>query len=113
MKVAGRGKAANEYVRIANRTKKTVAFRRATLRNLSGTKALFPASFKLKPGKTAVVRVGCAPGKRHASFSGAGVWLCRQAQLFGDGGDVARLADSKGVVVSQRGYGTQKRRPVY
>jgi hypothetical protein len=113
MKVAGRAKAANEYVRIANRTKKTVAFRRATLRNLSGTKALFPAGLKLKPGKTAVVRVGCAPGKRHPSFSGTRVWLCRQAQLFGDSGDVARLADSKGVVVSQRGYGTQKRRPVY
>jgi hypothetical protein len=113
MKVTGRGKAAGEYVRIANGTKKTVALRKATLRNLRGAKAVFPATFKLKPGKVAVVRVGCASGKRGASFSGTRVWLCRRTQLFGDRGDVARLADAKGLVVSQRGYGTQKRRPVY
>jgi hypothetical protein len=111
--VAGRGNAAKEYVLIANRAKKAVALRKATLRNLTGVKAAFPAKFKLKPGKTAVVRVGCAPGKRSASFSGTRVWLCRRAQLFGDRGDVARLADSNGLVVSQLGYGTQKRRPVY
>jgi hypothetical protein len=113
MKVAGRGNAAKEYVRITNKAKKAVALRNATLRNLSGAKALFPAKLKLKAGKTAVVRVGCAPGKRRASFSGTRVWLCRRAQLFGDRGDVARLADAKGIVVSQRGYGTQKRRAVY
>jgi hypothetical protein len=113
MKVAGSGKAAREYVRVANRAKKTVAFRNATLRNLRGAKAVFPATFKLKPGKIAIVRVGCAPGKRRASSSGTRVWLCRRAQLLGDRGDVARLADAHGVVVSQRGYGTQKRRPVY
>jgi hypothetical protein len=113
MKVAGRGNAAKEYVRITNRAKKAVALRKATLRNLGGARALFPAKFKLKPGATAVVRVGCAPGKRSASYSGTQVWLCRRAQLFGDRGDVARLADAKGVVVSQLGYGTQKRRPVY
>jgi hypothetical protein len=90
-----------------------VALRKATLRNLRGAKAVFPATFKLKPGKVAVVRVGCASGKRRASFSGTRVWLCRRTQLFGDRGDVARLADAKGLVVSQRGYGTQKRRPVY
>jgi hypothetical protein len=112
-KVAGAGTAAKEYVRIANRTKKTVALRKATLRNLRGAKAVFPATFKLKPGQTAVVRVGCAAGKRRASFSGTRVWLCRRAQLFADKGDAARLADAKGVVVSQRGYGTQRRRPVY
>jgi hypothetical protein len=111
--VRGSGPAANEYVRLANGAKKTVAFRKATLRNLRGAKAAFPASFKLKPGKTAVVRLGCAPGKRRASFSGTRVWLCRRTQLFGDRGDVGRLADAKGVVVSQRGFGTQKRRPVY
>jgi hypothetical protein len=113
MELAGRGKAATEYVRIANRAKKSVALRNATLRNLRGARAVFPAKFKLKRGKTAVVRIGCAPGKRRASFSGTRVWLCRRAQLFSDRGDVARLADAKGVVVSQRGYGTQKRRPVY
>ena len=113
LKVAGRGPAAKEYVRVGNRGKKPVAFRKATLRNLRGAKAVFPASFRLKPGQTAVVRVGCAPGKRRASFSGTRVWLCRRAQLFVDRGDVARLADSKGIVVSQRGYGAQKRRPVY
>jgi hypothetical protein len=113
MKVSGRGKAAKEFARIANRAKKTVTFPKASLRNLTGGKALFPARFKLRAGRVAFVRVGCAPGKRHASFKGTRVWLCRRSQLLQDRGDVARLADAKGVVVSQRGFGTQKRRPVY
>ena len=113
MKVAGKGRAAKEYVRVANRTKKTVTFRKASLRNLKGGKAVFPSRFKLKRGKTALVRVGCAPGKRRASFKGTKVWLCRRTQMLKDKGDVARLADATGIVVSQRGYGTQKRRPVY
>jgi hypothetical protein len=113
MKLSGSGTAAKEFARVANRTKKTVAFRKASLRNLTGGKSLFPATFKLKAGKVALVRVGCAPGRRHASFAGTRVWLCRRSQLLRDRGDVARLADAKGVVVSQRGFGTQKRRPVY
>src|SRR3954453_6284619 len=111
VKVAGRGKAGREYVKIKNRTKKTLSFRKATLRNRGRTKATFPAKFKLKKGKTALVRVGCAPHKRKASFKGTKVWLCkRRGQLFRDKGDAARLADAKGTVVSQYGFGTLVRR---
>ena len=41
------------------------------------------------------------------------MWLCRRTQLFGDRGDTGRLADSKGIVVSQLGFGTFKGRVAY
>ena len=113
VKVQGRGKVAREYVKIKNRSKKTLSFRKATLRNRGRGKAAFPARFKLKPGKTALVRVGCAKHKRKASFKGTRVWLCKRKPLFRDKGDAARLADAKGVVVSQYGYGTEVRRLRY
>lgn len=111
--VRGRGNAGKEYVKVKNTSKKTIAFKNASVRNLKKQKAVFPARFKLKPGKTAVVRMSCAKGKRKASFKGLRVNLCRKSQLFKDRGDAARLADAKGTVVSQRAYGTETRRLSY
>ena len=113
-KVSGRGGPAREFVKIKNRGKKAVSFRKARLLNgKRGRGAVFPSRFKLRRGKTALVTVGCAPGRRHAYFKGTKVWLCRRTQLFRDRGDVARLADAKGVIVSQRGFGSQRRRAAY
>lgn len=111
--VHGKGKASREYVKVKNKATKTLSFRKATLRNVKRGRVTFPAKFKLAKGKTAVVHVGCAKGKRHAYFNGTRVWLCRRTQLFRDAGDAARLADAKGVIVSQRGYGSEKRRVAY
>jgi hypothetical protein len=111
--VSGKGAAAREVVQLRNVGTTTLSFRNASLRNLKGSKAVFPGGFRLGKGRTAVVVVGCAKGKRGPSFTARTVWLCRRSQLFGDRGDVARLADAKGVVVTQRGFGTQKRRPVF
>ena len=111
--VRGKGGAAGEYVKVKNTAKTTLSFRKATLRNRKHKKAVFPARFKLGKGKTAVVHVGCAKGKRHAYFKGTKVWLCRRSQFFRDKGDTAQLADAKGVIVSQRGYGTDARRVKY
>ena len=111
--VKGRGAAAKEVVKIRNGSKKTLSFRKARLRNGKSGKAVFPAKFRLRKGKTAVVHLGCAKGKRRASFRKTTVWLCARKQLLGDKGDVARLADAQGVVVSQRGFGSQRRRPVF
>lgn len=113
VRVHGRGKAAAEYVKIKNRGKRTLSFKKATLRNRKRGRATFPARFKLRRGKTALVRVGCARGKGRASFKGTRVWLCHRSPLFSDSGDVARLVDAKGIAVSQRGYGTQARRIAY
>ena len=41
------------------------------------------------------------------------VWLCSRKQLLRDKGDVAKLADAQGVVVSQRGFGSQKKKPTF
>ena len=108
--VKGRG---NEVVKIGNRSRKTLSFRKARVRNAKGAKAVFPARFKLKRGQTATVSIACARGKKRASYRGTKVWLCRRTQLFRDKGDVAKLADAEGVVVSQRGFGSQKSRPVF
>jgi hypothetical protein len=111
--VRGGGGAARELVKIRNGSRKALSFRKASLRNRRSGKAVFPAAFKLAKGKTATVHVGCARGARHASYRKTTVWLCRRRQLFRDRGDLARLADPKGVIVSQRGFGSLKRRPVF
>jgi hypothetical protein len=113
VKVSGKGGAAKEVVQLRNVGTRTLSFRKASLRNLAGSKAVFPGGFKLAKGRTAVVHVGCTKGKGRASFTARTVWLCRRSPLFGDRGDVARLADAKGVIVTQLGYGTQKRRAVF
>jgi hypothetical protein len=113
VKVVGRGKAAKESVRVRNGSKKTIAFRKATLHNSKRLKAVFPAGFKLRAGRTALVHAGCARGKRRASFAKQTVWLCRKKPLFSDRGDLARLADAKAIVVSQRGFGSLRRRPAF
>jgi hypothetical protein len=111
--VKPRGKAAREVVKIRNGSKKTLSFRKASLRNAKRAKAVFPAKFKLRSRKVAVVHLGCARGKRRASFNGTTVYLCRRKELLRDKGDVIKLADAKGVVVSQRGFGTKKRQPSF
>lgn len=103
--VRGRGGPSREYVKIKNNARKRISLRGATLRGRGGKRAKFPSRFRLSRGKTAVVRVGCG-GRRRAWFRGTRVFLCRRTALFKDRGDAARLADAKGVFVSQRSYGT-------
>jgi hypothetical protein len=111
--VRGRGGAGRELVTLRNRATRAVSFRKASLTNLRGRGFFLPSRFKLAKGRTTVVHIGCAKGKRRASFTSRAVWLCSGRQLFRDKGDLARLADSKFVVVSQRGFGDQRRRPVF
>jgi hypothetical protein len=111
--VKGKGKPAREIVKIRNGSARTLAFRKARLRNSKKGRALFPAKFKLAKGKTATVRLSCQKGKRRASFKRTTVYLCQRKQLFRDKGDLARLADAKGVVVSQRGFGSLRKRPAF
>jgi hypothetical protein len=111
--IRGRGGVAKELVTIRNRAKKALSFRKASLTNLKGRGFYFPSGFRLARGRTATVHIGCAKGKRRASFTARAVWLCSRGPLFRDGGDLARLADSKLLVVSERGFGDQRRRPVF
>jgi hypothetical protein len=111
--VSGRGKAKSEFVRIRNTTRKMLVFRRASIRNVKRQKAFFPAGFRLRAGKTALVRVGCEGGKRRASSRGTRVFLCRRRPLFADRGDAPGLADAAGTLVSRRSYGSETRRLSY
>jgi hypothetical protein len=108
VRVSGRGKAARELVRIRNRGNRTVSLAGATLRNRRGHRVRLPR-IVLRRGQTATVRLGCRRGKRRVVRTRA--WLCyrRAGGLFADRGDVARLADRRGIVVSQRGFGSQRR----
>jgi hypothetical protein len=111
--VRGKGGAARETVTIRNRAGKRLSFRKASLTNLRGHGFYFPARFKLAKGGRAVVHTGCAKGKRRATFTKRAVWLCSKRGIFRDRGDLARLADSKLLVVSQRGFGSERRRPAF
>jgi hypothetical protein len=111
--VRGRGGAAREVVTIRNRARKAISFRKASLTNLKGHGFYFPSGFKLAKGRTAAVHVGCAKGKRQGTFTARAVWLCSPRGIFRDRGDLARLADAKLLVVSQRGFGSEGRRPAF
>ena len=113
VRVRGKGGAAKETVTIRNRRGKAVSFRKASVTNIKGKGFYFPSRFKLAKGRTAVVHIGCAAGKRSSSFTKRAVWLCSKRGLFRDRGDLARLADSKLLVVSQRGFGSQRSRPAF
>lgn len=111
--VRGMGKVGRELVKIRNGSARTLAFRKARLGNSKKGRAVFPAKFRLAKGKTATVRLSCQKGKRRASFKRTTVWLCRRRELFRDRGDLARLVDAKGVIVSQRGFGSLRKRPAF
>ena len=97
--VSGRGGPKREYVKIRNTTGKRVSLKGATLRGRTGKRAKFPSRTRFAARRTYVVRVGCGRSRRTT------VYLCRKSQLFRDNGDTARIADAKGVFVSQRGFG--------
>lgn len=109
VRVAGRGKAAREYVRIRNRGRRTVSLAGATLRNRTGRRIRLPR-IVLRRGQSVTVRLSCRRGKRRASVVRTRAWLCyrRASGLFADRGDIARLVDRRGVVVSQRGFGSRR-----
>ena len=111
--VRGHGGAASEVVAIRNRAGKTLSFRKASLTNVKGRGFYFPARFKLGKGRTVRVHTGCQKGKGHSSFTARAVWLCGKSGIFRDKGDLARLADAKLLVVSQRGFGSQRSRPAF
>jgi uncharacterized membrane protein len=111
--VRGRGGAGAEFVKIRNSAKRTISFRKASLTNLKGSGFYFPSRFKLAKGRAATVHVGCAKGKHRQTFTARAVWLCSRKGIFRDRGDLARLADGNLLVVSQRGFGTELRRPAF
>ena len=103
LSVGSRGAATREYVRVRNRSRRTISLNGATVRNRRGSRARLPRGVRVRRGQTITIRIGCLRGRRTAR--GSTVYACRRAALFTDSGDVARLADRDGVVVSQRGFG--------
>lgn len=103
VRVGPRGDASRELVRIRNTGRRTISLNGATVRNRRGSRARLPRGVRVRRGHAVTIRIGCLRGRRTAR--GRSVYACRRGALFTDSGDVARLADRRGVVVSQRGFG--------
>lgn len=105
VRVGGRGNATRELVRLRNRGRTTANLGGAMLRNRRGARARLPRGFRVRAGRTVTVRLGCPRGRRRAGVRGSTAYVCRRRAFFTDSGDVARLVDRRGTVVSRRGYG--------
>lgn len=103
VRVGSRGDAAREFVRVRNTSRRTISLNGATVRNRRGSRARLPRGVRVRRGQSVTIRIGCLRGRRTARART--VYACRRGALFTDSGDVARLADRRGVVVSQRGFG--------
>jgi hypothetical protein len=103
-----------ELVVIFNRTRKPISLTGARLHNRRGNRRVaFRRGTKIRGRKHLIVQTGCLKGKRRATVKGGRYYACQRRELWRDRGDVARLSDRKRVVVSQLGYGTQRRAPKF
>lgn len=100
-----------ESVVIKNTGKKTAKLRGATLRDRSGHRIKFPRSTKVKKGRSIRVFTKCRKGvKGHKPIKrGRRIYACRRKPIWNNRGDVVRLVDRHGVLISRRGYGRFKR----
>ncbi|MEX2194723.1 MAG: hypothetical protein WD844_05505 [Thermoleophilaceae bacterium] len=106
VRVRIRGNARREYVRIANTGRRTARLSGATIRNGRRLRLRLPRSLTIRGGRAVTVYVRCARGTRRAVVRGSRVYACsRRRSLFADRGDIAKLADGRGTVISQRGSG--------
>jgi hypothetical protein len=106
-RVRGAGRAARETVVLRNTTGSTKRLDGARLRNGRGRSVALPRGIRLAAGRSLTVTIGCPAGRRRAGARGSRAWTCSRRELLADGGDVVRLLDRAGVVVSQRGFGSR------
>lgn len=109
MRVRGRGRAARETVVLRNAGRTAVRLDGARLRSARGRQVTLPRGVRLAPRRSVTVTIGCPAGRRRAGARGARAWACSRRELLADAGDVVRLLDRSGVVVSQRGFGSRRR----
>jgi hypothetical protein len=103
-----------EQVVIFNRSRKAISLTGARLQNRRGNRRIaFRRGTKIRGRKHLIVHTACLAGRRRAAVRGVRYYACSRRELWRDRGDVARLADRKRVVVSQLGYGSQRRVPKF
>jgi hypothetical protein len=98
-----------ESVTIKNTGRRTANLRRASLRDRAGHRIRFRRRLRLRGGSSLRVVTGCPRGRRRAFRRRSRYFACRRSQLWNARGDVARLYNSRGRIVSQRGYGRFRR----
>ena len=105
-KIRPRGGARKESVVLKN-TAATANLRGATLRDRAGHRLRLPRRSSIRRNRSIRVFTGCKKGsKRKRAFrKGRRIYGCKKRQLWNAGGDVVKLVDTDGVVISQRGYG--------
>lgn len=105
-------KAKAEQVVIFNRTRRAISLTGSRLQNRRGNRRVaFKRGTRIRARKHLIVHTACLEGRRRAAVKGGRYYACSRRQLWRDRGDVARLADRRRVVVSQFGYGSQRRVP--
>jgi hypothetical protein len=93
-----------ESVTIRNVGGRTGNLRRYSLRDRAGNRIRFRRSLRLRRGRRLRVVTGCFRNRRRAVRRGARLYACKRRPLWNDGGDVVRLVNPRGRVVSQRGF---------
>jgi hypothetical protein len=99
----------SESVTIRNSSSRTVNIGRATLRDRRGNRIRIPRNTRLRARRSLRVITGCLRGRKRAVRRGSRLYACRRSQIWDDRGDVVKVVDTRGIVVAQRGYGTQRR----
>jgi hypothetical protein len=108
VRLSPRGGARRESVTIRNAGSRTVSLTNATLRDRARNRLRFPRGLRLGARRSLKVVTGCARGRRRATRRGSTLYACGRRTLWDDRGDVVRLVDPRGVVISQRGYGRHR-----
>lgn len=104
-----RGKARREWVTIENVSRQAVPLRGHSLRDRSGRRIRFGQRLRLRPDVRLRVVTGCLAGRRGAFRRRTRFYACRKRELWNDAGDVVRLLDPSGRLISRRAYGRFKR----
>lgn len=98
-----------ESVTIRNTGSRSVNLGGATLRDRSGNRVRIPRGTRLGARRSLRIITGCERGRRKAVRRGSRLFACRRTRVWNDRGDVVRVVDSRGIVVTQHGYGSFRR----
>lgn len=96
---------ARESITIRNSGRRAVSLKGATLRDRAGNRLRLSSGRRLGARRSLRVVSGCARARRKPARLGSRLYACAPRRLWDDRGDVVKVVDARGIVVSQRGYG--------
>ena len=100
--VRSRGGPAREKIRIANRGNASQRLKGWRLRSRGGNVIRLPSTFRLRPGRSLTITVGCLRGRRRGVVRGSRFYACRRKAFLRDRGDRVTLISASGRVISRK-----------